>query len=175
MPRRLSPNSRQIEQVGLPGCSFLLWPSERSGYHVLRYAGNYFPVSPVSIRMRGLRLLTVLVTLLTLPGYGLAGLAHVRSCQTQMKTPDRIAMVGDCCPGKANPNTPCKRFGDAPGKNGTCTPCKAGYNCKSPPTYEPTHLVAMLVVPARPILTADLPTLPISHSSNGLWRPPRSI
>jgi hypothetical protein len=140
-----------------------------------RQAGNYFPVSPVSIRMRRLRLLTVLVTLLTLPGYGLAGLAHVRSCQAQMKAPDRVAMVGDCCPGKADQNTPCKRFGDAPGKNGTCTPCKAGYNCKSPQTYEPTHLVAMRVVPARPILTADLPTPAISHSSNGLWRPPRSI
>ena len=125
--------------------------------------------------MRRLRLLTVLLTLLTLPGYGLAGFAHVRSCQAQMKNPDRIATVGDCCPGKTDQGTPCKRLGDAPGKNGSCTPCKAGYNCKSPQSYEPTHLVAMMVVPTRPILTADLPTLVISHSSSGLWRPPRSI
>jgi hypothetical protein len=129
--------------------------------------GNYFPVAPVSIQMRRFRLLTVLLTLLTLPGYGLAGLAHVRSCQAQMQAPDRM--------GKADQGAPCKRFGDGPGKNGTCTPCKAGYNCKSPQTYEPTHLVAMLVVPARPVLTAQLPTHITSHSSNGLWRPPRFI
>ena len=125
--------------------------------------------------MRRLRLLTVLLTLLTLPGYGLAGLAHVRSCEAQMKNPDRIAMVGDCCPGKTDQSAACKRLGDAPGKNGSCTSCKAGYNCKSPQSYEPTHLVAMLVVPTRPILTLDLPTLVISNSSSGLWRPPRSI
>lgn len=125
--------------------------------------------------MRRLRLLTVLLTLLTLPSYGLAGLAHVRSCEAQMKNPERIAMVGDCCPGKTDQSAPCKRLGDGPGKNGSCTPCKAGYNCKSPQTYEPAHLVAMLVVPARPVLTAHLPTLVTSHSSNGLWRPPRFI
>ncbi len=130
---------------------------------------------PVSLHMRRFRLLAVLLTLLTLPGYGLAGLAYVRSCQAQMQAPDRVAMAGDCCPGKAEQSTPCKRFGDAPGKNGTCTPCKAGYNCKSPQTYEPTHLVAMLVVPDRPVLTSDLPTPAISHSSDGLWRPPRFI
>src|ERR1700716_157782 len=122
-------------------------------------AGNYFPVAPVSIQMRRFRLLTVLLTLLTLPGYGLAGLAHVRSCQAQMQAPDRIAMAGDCCPGKADQGAPCKRFGDGPGKNGSCTPCKAGYNCKSPQTYEPTHLVALLITPARPVLTENFPTL----------------
>jgi hypothetical protein len=137
--------------------------------------GNYFPVAPVSIPMRRFRLLTVLLTLLTLPGYGLAGLAHVRSCQAQLQAPDRVAMAGDCCPGKADQSAPCKRFGDGLGKNGTCTPCKAGYNCKSPQTYEPTHVEAMLVVPARPVLTAQLPTHVTSHSSNGLWRPPRLI
>lgn len=147
------------------------------GFFRLRYcvdACNYFSASPVSLHMRRFRLLTVLLTLLTLPGYGLAGVAHVRSCQAQMQAPDRVAVAGDCCPGKAD-QTACKRFGDAPGKNGTCTPCKAGYNCKSPQTYEPTHLVAMLVVPARPILTSHRPTPAISHSSHGLWRPPRLI
>jgi hypothetical protein len=139
------------------------------------HARNYLAASPVSIHMRRLRLLTVLVTLLTLPGYGFAGLGHVRSCQAQMQAPDRVVMAGDCCPGKVDQSAPCKRSGDAPGKNGSCTSCKAGYNCKSPQSYEPTHLVAMLVVPARPILTANLPTLVISHSSHGLWRPPRSI
>src|ERR1700730_3943146 len=117
--------------------------------------------------MRRLRLLTVLLTLLTLPGYGLAGITHVRSCQAQMRASDRVVMAGDCCPGKADQSTPCKRFGDGSGKNGTYTPCKAGYNCKSPQPYEPTHLVAMVVTPVRPVLTAIPPTLIVSHSSNG--------
>ena len=87
-------NSRLIGRMALAECGFLLWPPERSGYHVIRYPGNYLPVAPVSIPMRRFRLLTVLLTLLTLPGYGLAGLAHVRSCQAQMKTSDRVAMAG---------------------------------------------------------------------------------
>ena len=152
-----------------------MWPLEHSGYDMPDYARNYSSALPVTMYMRRLKLLTVLVTLLTLPGYGFAGLGSVRSCQAQMKTPDRVVMASDCCPGKADQSVPCKRSGDAPGKNGSCTSCKAGYNCKSPQSYEPTHLVAMLVVPTRPILTANLPTLVISHSSNGLWRPPRSI
>src|SRR2546423_1564448 len=125
--------------------------------------------------MRRLRLFTILVTLLTLPGYGLAGIAHVRSCQAQLESAHTVVAAGDCCPGKADQSAPCKRFGDGAGKNGTCSACKAGYNCKSPQTYEPTHLVTMIVVPARPVLTAQLSTHSTSHSSNGLWRPPRFI
>jgi hypothetical protein len=122
-----------------------------------------------------LRLLTVLVTLLTLPGYGWAEFTHVRSCQVQMKDSDHVVRAGDCCPGKADQSSPCKRFGDGDGKNGTCTPCKAGYNCKSPQSFEPTHLVAILVTPTHPVLTVNPPTLITSHSSHGLWRPPRFI
>jgi hypothetical protein len=125
--------------------------------------------------MRRLQLWIVLLTVLTLPGYGLAGIAHVRSCQLQMAAAQSAAVSGDCCPGKSDSGTPCKRLGDNPGKNGACTPCKAGYNCKSPQSYEPTHLVALLMVPARPSLTLYPPTLPVSHSINGLWRPPRLI
>lgn len=125
--------------------------------------------------VRRFRLLTVLVTLLSLPGYGLAGLAHARSCQTQMTVAHAAVMAGDCCPGKSDTGAPCKRLGDNPGKNGGCTPCKAGYNCKSPQSYEPTHLLAMRVAPVRPILSAHLPTLVVSHSANALWRPPRLI
>jgi hypothetical protein len=141
----------------------------------LGHAGNQFFVWPVSIHMRRLRLLTVLLTLLTLPGYGLAGITHARTCQAQMRASDHVVVADDCCPGKADQNAPCKRFGDGSGKNGSCNPCKAGYNCKSPQTYEPTHLVAMVVTPARTVLTANPHTLVVSHSSNGLWRPPRLI
>ena len=117
-------------------------------------------LTPVqSSDMRRLQLWIVLLTVLTLPGYGLAGIAHVRSCQLQMAAAQSAAVPGDCCPGKSDSGTP----------------CKAGYNCKSPQSYEPTHLAALLIVPARPSLTAHPPTLPVSHSINGLWRPPRLI
>ncbi len=125
--------------------------------------------------MRRLQLWIVLLTLLTLPGYGLAGLAHVRSCQLQMTSAQAVATPGDCCPGKWDSGTPCKRLGDDPGKNGTCTPCKAGYNCKTLQPCEPNALRVLLVVPARPLLTVHSPTLLVSHSTNGLWRPPRLI
>jgi hypothetical protein len=128
------------------------------------------------LNMRRLRLWIVLVTLLTQPGYGLAGLAHACSCQVQMAAATHGGVAaGDCCPGKSNQGDPCKRLGDNPGKNGDCTPCKAGCNCKSPQSYEPTHLMAMLVVPACSAITSNSPTLLVSHGTNGLWRPPRLI
>ena len=159
-------------RTGHNGAFYLSLP-EVSGYHVLRDEGNHLSLSPVSIHMRRLRLLTVLLTLLTLPGYGLAGITHARTCQAQMRASDHVVVADDCCPGKADQNAPCKRFGS--GKNGSCNPCKAGYNCKSPQTYEPTHLVAMVVAPARTVLTANPRTFIVSHSSDGLWRPPRLI
>ena len=153
----------------------LLWLPERSGCHGSGAGEIFFGYCRSLIDMRRLRFLTVLLTLLTLPGYGLAGITHIRSCQAQMKASEHVVMAGDCCPGNPDQSAPCKRFGDGSGKNGSCTPCKAGYNCKNPQSYEPTHLVALVVVPARPALTAILPALIPSHSSNGLWRPPRFI
>jgi hypothetical protein len=153
-----------------------LWLPERSGYHIRGPWKELLPaIAGLYTYVSRLRLLTVLVTLLTLPGYGLAGLAHVRSCQAQMRAADHLVAAGDCCPGKADQSTPCKRLGDGPGKNGGCASCKAGYNCKSPQSCEPTHLAVLLLLPARPVLTANLPALVTSHSPNGLWRPPRFI
>jgi hypothetical protein len=124
-----------------------------------------------------LRLLTLLVTLLALPAYGLAGLAQVRSCQAQMSDSHHVVMAGDCCPGKADQTTPCKGLGDGSpvGKNGSCSACKAGFNCKSPQSHEPTPLVTIILPTFRPVIPADTPTLLLSHSPNGLWRPPRLI
>lgn len=125
--------------------------------------------------MRVFRLLTLMVTMLTLPGYGLAGLAH-RSCQEQMSASNHVVLAGDCCPGKVDQSTPCKPSSDGPlGKNGPCTACKAGHNCKSPQSYEPTHGLVLLILPIRPNLSVDRPTLVSSHSPDGLWRPPRLI
>lgn len=125
--------------------------------------------------MRVFRLLTLIVTMLTLPGYGLAGLAH-RSCQEQMSASNHPAMAGDCCPGKAHHGTLRKPIGDEPlGKNGPCAACKAGCNCNSPQSYEPTHSLVLFILPTRPALSVDPPTLLSSHSPDGLWRPPRLV
>jgi len=123
--------------------------------------------------MSKLRLLTVLALLLTLPLYGLAGVVQ-RSCQQEMSASTHITVAGDCCPGKGDPGTSCKRYGDSPvGKKDSCTACKAGYNCKSPQSYEPPLALAWLAPPPRSTVSIDPPPLLSAHSPDGLWRPPR--
>jgi hypothetical protein len=125
--------------------------------------------------MPTLRLITVLALLLTLPVYGLAG-AVQRSCQQEMSGSTRVTLAGDCCPGKSDPGKSCKQLGDGPlGKKDSCTACKAGYNCKSPQSYEPAPALVWLVLPARSTVSIDPPSLLSSHSPDGLWRPPRFI
>ena len=123
--------------------------------------------------MRRLRLLIVLATALALPVQGFAGLAYGRSCQEQMSAPGHTTQAADCCPGKVDQSTPCKRPGNSP--FGKCAACKAGFNCKSPQSYEPTAILVLHPSPARSNpLTADQPILR-SHSPDGLWRPPRLV
>ena len=123
--------------------------------------------------MRCTRLLVLLFTLLTLPVYGLAGVMQ-RSCQEQMSTVSHTPQVGDCCPGKTDQATPCKRLGDSdgPAGKGSCTACKAGYNCKSPQSFEPSSAALLYLLPSRGAASAELPSPLISHSPDGLWRPP---
>lgn len=126
--------------------------------------------------MTPVRLLTLLALLVTLPGYGLAGIAHVRSCQEQMSSAfGHVALAGDCCPGKTDASTPCKRMGIQHGQKDPCGACKAGFNCKSPQSYEPITAVSVRAVPARPTVSFKAPTLLLSHSPDGLWRPPCRI
>jgi hypothetical protein len=123
--------------------------------------------------MPTLRLITVLALLLTLPIYGLAG-AVQRSCQQEMSASTQMTLVGDCCPGKTDPGTSCKQRGSSPlGKKDSCTACKAGYNCKSPQSYEPAPALVWLILPTRSTVSIDPPSLSSSHSPDGLWRPPR--
>jgi len=123
--------------------------------------------------MSRFRLHVVLAILLTLPCYGVAGLTQ-RSCQEQMTAAHQAVLASDCCPGKADQGTPCKRLGDGPlGKNGSCTACKAGYSCKSPQSYEPAHSPVLFVLSPPSSLSAEPPSLALSHSPDGLWRPPR--
>src|SRR6185437_1782380 len=122
-----------------------------------------------------LRLALVLLTLFTLPGYGLAGVTQ-RSCQEQMSASSHGALASDsdCCPGKERQGTTCKERGDSPlGKKDSCTACKAGYNCKSPQSYEPAATIVWLAAPAHSTVSIDPPSLLSSHSPDGLWRPPR--
>ena len=120
-----------------------------------------------------LRLITVMALLLTLPIYGLAG-AVQRSCQQEMRASAHATLAGDCCPGKGDLDTACKRLGDSPlGKKDSCTACKAGYNCKSPQSYEPAPALVWLVLPPHSTVSIDPPSLLSSHSPDGLWRPPR--
>jgi hypothetical protein len=57
--------------------------------------------------MRTLRLQTILALSPTLPGYGRARLAHVRSCEAQMSGPNRAVKAGGCCHGKADQGPAC--------------------------------------------------------------------
>jgi len=130
----------------------------------------YYPVP-----MRLFRIITVLLTLLTLPGYGLAGLSQ-RSCQEEMRSSTHVTLAGDCCPGKSDPGTSCKRLGDSPlSKKDTCSACKAGYNCKSPQPCEPGAVLTWLAPQVHfNISRTPADRLP-SLSPDGLWRPPRLI
>jgi hypothetical protein len=124
--------------------------------------------------MRIFRLLTILMTLLTLPGYGLAGM-QARSCRSQMSAANPTAIAGDCCPGKSGQGDSCKESGKSglPGKNTPCSQCKAGYNCKSPQSYEPVHLIALPAIAPRLAIAVCPVSLPLSTSPDGRWRPPR--
>jgi hypothetical protein len=125
------------------------------------------------MKMRTLRFLIIVATVLSLPAHALAGLAH-RSCQEQMSAGHSAIQAGGCCPGKADQSTPCKRSHGGPlDKNGPCGTCKAGCNWKSPQSYEPTASTVILTLPARPPTFSDPPTLLGSRSPDGLWRPPR--
>jgi hypothetical protein len=123
--------------------------------------------------MRAARLFILLTVLLTLPGYGIAGLAQ-RTCQEQMAAPNYVSVAGDCCPGKTDQGTLCKRIENGPlGKKGGCSACKAGFNCKSPQSFEPTEAPRLLASSVAFPTSLDPPALLLSRSSNGLWRPPR--
>jgi hypothetical protein len=127
------------------------------------------------VYMSAIRLFILLAVVISLPGYGLAGLAQ-RSCQEQMAAVDPVSLAGDCCPGKTDQGTPCKKLQDSPlGKKGGCSACKAGYNCKSPQSFEPTETPRLLASSVTSSSCLDPPALLLSLSPNGLWRPPRLI
>ena len=123
--------------------------------------------------MRRLRLLVLLGTLLTLPVYGLAGIAY-RTCDPQMSAAGKTDVPADCCSGKLDQNTGCNQDGHAPGgKNAPPNACKAGCGCASAHFYEPVSSWLVTVAVTHRIAPAAPPTPLSSRSPNGLWRPPR--
>jgi hypothetical protein len=118
--------------------------------------------------MRRLRLLVLLATLLTLPVYGLAGVAQL-GCDAQVSSGLHDAVPSDCCSGKVDQNTSCNPDGEGPmGKS-----CKSGCSCTTPQSYEPTSSWVLPTVVTRHIRSANPPIPLFSHSPYGLWRPPR--
>jgi len=127
------------------------------------------------VHMRATRLFILLTVLLSLPGYGIAGIAQ-RTCQEQMAASDHVSLAGDCCPGKSDQGTPCKKVADSPlGKKDGCSACKAGYNCKSPQSFEPAEVTSVLLSSVMSSSSFDPPPLMLSRSPSGLWRPPQLI
>jgi hypothetical protein len=123
-------------------------------------------------RVNILRPLSLLALLMTLPGYGLAGVTHVRSCQEQMDSAQLITAAGDCCPGKTDLDTPYKRGRTQHGQKDPCGACKAGFNCKSPQSFEPVTFVSVFFQAARPPIPVEPSPLLLAHSPDRLWRPP---
>jgi hypothetical protein len=128
--------------------------------------------------VRALRWMIVVATVLTLPGYGVAGVAFVRGCTTseslsQMpgsEVPQNVSQSG-CCDHGSDQQLPCHH----PEKHHAGDPCK-GSGCQAsvspgapPPPTMFLGTAARDAVIARPITFVLLP------SQNGLWRPPRPI
>jgi len=130
------------------------------------------PFSPMNYARR-LRLLTVLVSLLTLPG--LMGSERAADCSTQVSgATSHLVMSADCCPLHAHHGVPCKQMGNHPlsGKGARCSAC---LGCGGSPSPGIAEAVVMFVVPVGSILSAYPPQLLSSRSPTGLWRPPQLI
>ncbi len=122
--------------------------------------------------MHLLRFFTIVATLLSLPAYGWAAVAHTRSCQEQVNAVHEVVIAGDCCPHQVGKKAPC----ELPDKNDTCSTCNAGHNCKSPQTYQPTQLPLTVIVPVRQVAVGNPPPMRLpSPSPDRLWRPPALI
>ena len=122
--------------------------------------------------MQRLRLLVLLGTLLTLPVYGLAGIAY-RTCDPQVSAAGQTDVPADCCSGKFDQNAGCKQDGQVPGgKNAPSHACKASCGCASTHSYEPVSGWLVTVAVTHGIASADPPTLLSSRAPDGLWRPP---
>ena len=135
--------------------------------------------------MRLFRLIVVLATLVSLPGYGLAATGHAGPCpervgggtpsaahHVDMTGMDMAGMAGmdgapmphECCPGTANPKPATPHAG--------CPACIAAHDCKSPQGAQTLAVLVRVLLPRQ----AAVPDAPSRHVSlcgpDGLLRPP---
>ena len=138
-----------------------------------------FGADALIFAVRHLRVVILLVVALTLPGYGLADLAHVRACPNAMGDMGAHAMSGHgCCPGAGGPVTSTQHAGG----NRSRTTHRSGSPCNSPFCCKVAQPLLQLNAIAPP-LGATRPSMPDieplrlepSSRSDGLWRPPRLI
>jgi hypothetical protein len=127
--------------------------------------------------MRLLRLALILLTIASLPGYGLAGTGHVRACpESGAPQSAAEAMPGmdmqaaspaqDCSAGAGHTQQPAK------GKSGSCPACLAGHGCQGTQGAQPPGILILTLMPLRPSVVEE----PSPHASlcgpDGLLRPP---
>lgn len=128
--------------------------------------------------MHRLRILTLLVLALTLPGYGLAGLGHVRGCDHAMgQMGSQAAAPLGCCAGGHHGMSGGQSTGHPvpSGQHGTCPYCSGGLSCNAPQALESSAIDPLLGAPAHTIPASRIPILTTLHSPDGLWRPPPLI
>lgn len=139
--------------------------------------------------MRLFRLIVVLATLVSLPGYGLAATGHAGGC------PERAAggaaaathamdmagmdmagmdMAGaaahhDCCPGTATPKGEPKPASP----HGSCPACIAGHTCQGSHAAQPGGELTLRAPPLRIALGEEPATGASLCGPDDLLRPPR--
>jgi hypothetical protein len=128
--------------------------------------------------MRILRLLTMLVTLLSLPGYGVAALAPARVCDAQIYASPHTSAADECCP-QGQQHKSCERASQAAhssGHQGGCAGCQAGLTGGTgPQTFEAHTALAVWIPVIRTAVPKDSLTRLPSLSPDGLFRPPALI
>ena len=134
--------------------------------------------------MRLLRLIVVLATLASLPGYGLAASGHAGGCPGRaiggapmashavdmagmdMTGAEGMAIPHDCCPGTAE-------SGSNSDPHEGCPACLAGHGCKNSPGGQPPALSLRRLPPLHQAV-AEEPAPHVSQCGpDDLLRPPR--
>lgn len=123
--------------------------------------------------MRSIRLLTIVALMLSLPTYGVAAAVYAHACSMQPTATDSSGMGADCCPQKHHASHP--PCGSPDGKSSCDPSCAFGHGCNGLQALDRVTSISVSVVYSTDAASRPVLTLPVSHSPNGLWRPPRLI
>lgn len=125
--------------------------------------------------MRTLRLITIIVTLLSLPAYGLGTVGDARACPAKSHAAgiaiEHDMATGDCCAEKDGKKIPC----ESPESDGACGSCTTAHGCKNPSSFESVGFSGISIVPSKQLPIEDSLVLALSESPHGLFRPPALI